>query len=140
MKDILLYWPRFFSEMRTSYKFYKGANQIKDQLNEIGVRVDWIGRLYTVLNLKDEALQQPELVQQSMIFQSLSPINEVLLKNGLSDFSFPEISKISNRSYLVVLYPENDNFNIYSFLRNVLFAISFGLIVYGIVEAVKYFV
>jgi hypothetical protein len=66
-------------------------------------------------------------VQQSIVFQELAPINQILMKYGLSDLSYPEISKIQNTDqFLVVLYPENDYFNLISFLRNLTFL---GLVV-----------
>jgi hypothetical protein len=53
--------------------------------------------------------------------------NQILMKYGLSDLSYPEISKIPNTDqFLVVLYPENDYFNLISFLRNFIFL---GLVV-----------
>jgi len=139
MKDIILYWPRFFREAWYTRKYYKAVKSIEDELTENNLRVDWIGRIYTVINIKEELIQQPEVIQQSYVFQQLGPINKILVKYGLSNDAFPEISKIDQQSYLVVLYPENDNFNIYSYARNVLFAGTLSLCIYGIVEGIKYF-
>ena len=139
MKDIILYWPRFIKEGYFNIKYYRAVKSIQPKLEEAGLRIDWIGRIYTVINLKEEFINQPELVQQSSVFQQLKPVSETLMKYGLSNDAFPEISRIDTASYLVVLYPENDNFNIYSFVRNILFAASLGVSIYGIVEAVKYF-
>jgi len=139
MKDIILYWPRFFREMFFNIRYYRAIKSIQPILEEANLRVDWIGRIYTVINLKEEFVNQPELIQQSWVFQQLGPISELLMKYGLSNDAFPEISRINPTSYLVVLYPENDNFNIYSFVRNILFAGSLAVSIYGIVEGVKYF-
>jgi|TARA_B110000967_G_scaffold198521_1_gene231647 hypothetical protein len=140
MKNILMYWPNFFTEAWFTIKYYKAVKSIKAELLEANLRVDWIGRIYTIVNLKDEFLNQPEVVQQSFVFQQLGPINKILVKYGLSNDAFPEISKISEESYLVVLYPENDDFNIISFIRNILFAGLVGGAVFGIVQLVKLFV
>jgi hypothetical protein len=118
IKDVLLFWPRFFKEAYYFRKFYKATKTIEPELAEQGLRVDWLGRIYTVLNLKDEALQQPDVVQQSMIFQSLKPTNDILMKYGLSNDAFPTIKKLSQKSYLVILYPEADYFNVTSFISN----------------------
>jgi hypothetical protein len=139
MKDIILYWPRFFKEAWFTRKYYKAVKSIEDELTENNLRVDWIGRIYTIITIKEEFISQPEVVQQSYVFQQLGPINKILLKHGLSNDAFPEISKIDASNYLVVLYPENDSFNIYSYIRNVLFLITLGIIGYGIFRAVKYF-
>ncbi len=127
MKDILLYWPRFFKEAWITRKYYKAVKSIEPELEAANLRVDWIGRIYGVLSIKEEFRSQPELVQQSIVFQELAPINQILMKYGLSDLSYPEISKIPNTDqFLVVLYPENDYFNLISFLRNLTFL---GLVV-----------
>ena len=132
IKNVLLFWPRFFGEMRTSWKFYRAARSIETDLEKEGLRVDWIGRIYTVLNLKDEALHQPDLIQQSMIFQELKPVSDLLMKYGLSNEAYPTIEKISQKSYLVVLYPDNDYFVRVRFLSNLTFlAILGGLVWFG---------
>lgn len=130
IKSVLLFWPRFFGEMRTSWKFYRAARSIETDLEKEGLRVDWIGRIYTVLNLKEEALQQPDLIQQSMIFQELKPVSELLMKYGLSNEAYPTIEKISPRSYLVVLYPDNDYFTLTRFITNIAFAGTLGGLVW----------
>jgi hypothetical protein len=137
MKDIILYWPRFFKEAWYTRKYYKAVKSIESELIEENLRVDWIGRIYTVINVKEELVQQPDLMQQSWVFQQLGPINTILLKHGLSNDAFPEITKIDQVSYLVVLYPETDHFNLYSYIRNLL--LLGGLIgtVYGILSLVK---
>lgn len=123
MKDTLLYWPRFFKEAWINRKYYKAVKSIEAELNAENLRVDWIGRIYGVMEIKEEFANQPEMVQQSIVFQQLSPINELLMKYGLSDLSYPDIRKIQGTNqFLVILYPENDYFNLTSFIRNILFA------------------
>ena len=140
MKNIILYWPRFIKEAWYTRKYFKAVKSIEEELNEGNLRVDWIGRIYTVITIKEEMIQQPELAQQSWVFQQLGPINSILLKYGLSNDAFPEISRIDVQSYLVVLYPENDNFNLYSFIRNVLFAAGVAALVFGGIHLFKYFI
>lgn len=122
MKDALLFWPRFFKEAWITRKYYKAVKSIEPELNAANLRIDWIGRIYGVVEIKEEFRTQPEMIQQSMVFQELGPINNILMKYGLSDLSYPEISKIPETDqFLVVLYPENDYFNSFAFLRNILF-------------------
>lgn len=140
MRDILAFWPEFFREFYITIKFYREVKTIQKEIEEKGIRVDWIGRMYTVVELGPEVIGQPEVVEQSYVFQKLSPVNQILMQYGLSDYSYPEISKISGtEQYLVVLYPENDHFNFWSWFRNILFL---GLVVaagFGITALVKYF-
>jgi|TARA_B110000977_G_C10963455_1_gene449467 hypothetical protein len=126
---ILLFWPRFIKEAFFMLKFKKATSAIREDLLEVGCRTDWLGRIYTVINIKEEFRSQPDLVQQSIVFQALAKPNEVLLKNGLSDVAYPEISKIEGTfGYLVVMYPENDHFNLASFITN---TILYAIIIYA---------
>ena len=132
LKSVLLFWPRFVKEGYYTYKYYRVTKSIEAELLKEGLRVDWIGRIYTVLNLKEEAMQQPDLVQQSMVFQSLEPISKVLLKHGISNESYPTLEKVSDRSYLLTLYPDNDHFRLPNFFANLAFAGSVAGIVWAI--------
>jgi len=133
MKNILLFWPRFFKEAWINRKYYKAVKSIEKELIAENLRVDWIGRIYGVMSLKEEFANQPEMVQQSIVFQQLAPVNTLLIKYGLSDLSYPDIRKIpGSDQFLVILYPENDYFNLESFIRNVLFA--------GILIGAAYFI
>jgi hypothetical protein len=116
-------------------KYYRAVKSIQSELEEANLRVDWIGRIYTVINLEGDITKQPEVLQQSYVFQQLGPINTILVKYGLSNDAFPEITRLSEESYLIVLYPDNDYFNIYSFIRNVLFA---GLVVSAVLLALRF--
>lgn len=140
MKNILLYWPRFFKEAFFNIRYYRAVKSIQPELEETGLRIDWIGRIYTVINLKEELYNQPELVQQSYVFQQLSPISQTLMRYDLSNDSFPEITRIDPYSYLVVLYPENDHFNWISFIRNVLFAGCIYAVGYAIYSVILNFI
>ena len=133
MKDILLFWPRFIKEAWITRKYYKAVKAVEPELTTAGLRVDMIGRIYGVVEIQNEFLNQPDLVQQSIVFQQLGPINDILIKYGLSDLSYPEISKIpGSAQYLVVLYPDNDYFTWTAVVRNILFA--------GILTGVGYFI
>ena len=133
MKKALLYWPRFFKEAWITRKYYKAVKAVEPELTAAGLRVDMIGRIYGVVEIQNEFLNQPDLVQQSLVFQQLGPVNDILIKYGLSDLSYPEISKIQGSSnYLVVLYPDNDYFTWTAVIRNILFA--------GILATIGFFI
>ena len=133
MKNALLYWPRFFREAWITRKYYKAVKAVEPELTAAGLRIDMIGRIYGVVEIQNEFLNQPDLVQQSIVFQQLGPINDILIKYGLSDLSYPEISKIpGSAQYLVVLYPDNDYFTWTAAVRNILFA--------GILATIGFFI
>ena len=138
MKNALLYWPRFFKEAWITRKYYNAVKAVEPELTAAGLRVDYIGRIYGVVEIQNEFLGQPDLVQQSLVFQQLGPINDILIKYGLSDLSYPEISKIpGSAQYLVELYDDNDYFTWTAFVRNILFAgivVSFGYFINWIIS------
>lgn len=124
IKNILAFWPNFFRELRLLYKYSKAVKSIQGELEDQGLRIDWLGRVYTVVNLAEEYRNQPEMMQQSIVFKELKPTSDILMRYGLSDHSFPLIEKINDKdtcAFLVVLYPETDYFNFWRFLWNSLF-------------------
>jgi hypothetical protein len=140
MKNILLFWPNFISEGWFTIRYYKAIKSIKEELVKADLRIDWIGRIYTVVNIDESLVEQPDIMQQAFVFKQLGPINDILIKYGLSNDAFPELSKLNETSYLVVLYPENDNFNLYGFVRNLIFAGMVAASSYGIYLAVLHFI
>jgi len=84
----------------------KVAKSNSEELLEFGLRVDWIGRLYTVINLPEEVATQP-YSQQPYVLSQLRKYDEVLLRLQLSDVLYPEFEKIPGEdAYLLVLTPE----------------------------------
>jgi hypothetical protein len=136
MIKIIKYWFGLVKELRLLYKYRKAARSLTTELEANNLRVDWLGRIYTVINLKEELLQQPELMQQSFVLSELKPITQFLMKYGLADSSFPEIQKIEgSQSYLVVLYPETDHVGFSVILVNTLVT----LVVAGVITiAIKW--
>lgn len=121
MKNLILYWPRLLKEIWQTAKYYKAVKSIQPELEKENLRIDWIGRVYTIITLKDEFVKQPEMVQQSYVFQQLKPLSDILLKHGLSNEAYPEIRKVSPDSFLIVLYPENEYLTIIDILKNTVF-------------------
>jgi len=111
-RNILTFWPNFFREAVLLYRYSKAVKSIQPELEEQGLRIDLLGRVYTVVTIAEEFRQQPEMMQQSMVFKDLKPVNDILMKYGLSEYAYPLIEKIEgSHSFLVVLYPETDYFN-----------------------------
>ena len=132
IKNIATFWPNFIREARLLYRYGKAVKSIQPELEEQGLRVDWLGRVYTVINLDEEYKNQPEMMQQSIVFKELKPVSDILMRYGLSDHAFPLIQKIDDNqaiAFLVVLYPETDYFNIWRFLWNTLFLCAFTKVV-----------
>ena len=124
IKNALKFWPNFFRESKLLYKYSRAVKSIQEELEEQGLRIDWLGRVYCVVNLPDEYQNQPEMMQQSIVFKELKEVSDILMKYGLSDHAFPLIEKLDEKgacAFLVVLYPETDYFNFWRTLWNILF-------------------
>ena len=124
IKNVVLFWPNFFREFYLLYKYRKAVKEIQPELEKQGLRIDWLGRVYTVINLPQEYKNQPEMMQQSIVFKELKQTSDILMKYGLSDLAYPLIQKIDDNqaiAFLVILYPETDYFNFWRTLWNSLF-------------------
>lgn len=77
-----------------------------------GLRVDWVGRIYTVLNLRKEDTGDDELVKKTRLLEMMSPLNKYLKTLDLHEIMFPAMEKKSDRSYLIVYSPLFKNFTI----------------------------
>lgn len=124
IKNVLKFWPNFFRELRLLYKYNRAVKSIQEELEEQGLRIDWLGRVYCVVNLPEEYRNQPDMMQQSIVFKELKPVSDILMKYGLSEHAYPLIEKLNEKdscAFLVVLYPETDYFNLWRTLWNLLF-------------------
>lgn len=103
-----MYIVKLYNEFRLWRKFYKATKNAEDFLNENDMRVDMLGRIYTVLNMPYEVATHTKEVQEAWAMKQLNPFNEVLLKVGLAGHVYPEFRKLKDpgsSAYLVYLYP-----------------------------------
>ena len=85
-------------------------------LGDKGFRVDWIGRIYTVINLPEEVATAP-ISQEGYVLMKLREHDQFLLKLGIADYISPEFNKIENTdSFLLVLSPDREYFKLWPFL------------------------
>jgi hypothetical protein len=83
------------------------------------LRVDRIGRIYTVINLPEELweLDKKEMVWPWVLDQ-LREIDELLMSVRLNDLVYPRVDKIQDApSYLVVLSTSNEGLSFSKFFR-----------------------
>lgn len=73
------------------------------------LRVDWIGRIYTVINLPPEVTMSPDLPKElwpAYLIEQSKGINEYLTSLNLHEIIIPEYKEIpDSTSYLLVYYP-----------------------------------
>jgi len=121
MKRIFNYWKEFFIDLKIWRRYRKIVRKDEAMLLKNGMRVDWLGRVYTIINMPEEVINNQEMIQQGWVIQQLGPLNEILMKLGVNDYAYPEISKVPNaNAYLIVMYPEIDTLNPWRILWNIL--------------------
>jgi hypothetical protein len=96
-----MYWIKLIKEIRIWWLARKVALANQSELEEFGVRVDWVGRPY--------------------VLSQLRKYDEILLRLQLSDVLYPEFEKIPGESaYLLVLTPEMEYLDWLRFILNTL--------------------
>jgi hypothetical protein len=115
-----MYWINLWREIMIWREVKKVAAQNMDLLRENNLRVDWIGRIYTVFNLPDEVIETPN-TREPWLSAQLKEIDDVILQLNISDIVYPEFTQIEGtNSYLLILYPELEYANITRFLWNLI--------------------
>lgn len=100
-------------EIRT-YSQYRGIikKESQDSPNwmKLKLRYDWIGRIYTVVNLPPEVTMSrdfPVDARPAYVFEEIKPVNEYLTRLNLQEVLTPVLTPIDGTngdSYLVVYY------------------------------------
>ena len=112
-----MYISKLYKELRIWQKIRKIAKSEEEALNEKGFRVDWIGRIYTVINLPEEVATAP-ISQEGYV---LREHDQFLLKLGIADYVSPEFDRIGGTdSFLLILSADRDYFKLWPFLISVM--------------------
>jgi hypothetical protein len=83
------------------------------------LRIDKIGRIYTVINIPDDLLiyENREMVWP-WVLEELRAIDELLMECRLNDLVYPEVEPYPGApAYVVKLTPSTDSFSIWKGLR-----------------------
>ena len=115
------YWSELVSEIRIWWIFRKAAIENTNKLNDSDLRVDWLGRIYGVVNMPEEVVTAAPQVQQAYVLQQINKWGPLTLEMGLADIIYPEINRIPNtNAYLVVMWPQYDALGVWYVLGNIL--------------------
>ena len=109
----MTYPYNLYVELRTWYRVRKVALEYEDQLSSMGFRVDWIGRIYTVINLPEEVITSAPQIQEGYVLMKLRDYDRLFLQLGLAGDVFPEMERITEEgvdAFLLILSPERDYF------------------------------
>lgn len=89
------------------------------------LRVDWIGRIYTVMNLPPEVTMAPDLPKElwpAYLIEQSKGLNEYLTSLNLHEIIIPEYKEIpGSNSYLLVYYPYFRDLTLWWFTSRIIF-------------------
>jgi len=111
------FWYKLYKEIRTLWIFRKTAHKNTELLNDKDLRVDWIGRIYTVVNLPEKVSGASKEVHQAYVLQHITKFGDLMLKIGLADVIYPEIKYIEGKgAYLVILWPVFEKLQLFTIM------------------------
>ncbi len=111
-----MYISKLYNEINIWKKIRKIVKSEEKALNEKGFRIDWVGRIYTVINLPEEVATAP-ISQEGYVLMKLREHDQFLLQLGIADYVSPEFEKIEGTdSFLLVLSPDRDYMKLWPFL------------------------
>ena len=134
IKSTFTYWYDLYRDIRMWWIFKKTSKENVKMLNEDhGLRVDWLGRIYGVVNLPEEVQSAALEVQQAYVLQQITKYGDCMLKIGLADVVYPQIQKVKqSSSFLIVLWPVFDDLALLPILGNIIKTTFVGLIIFAI--------
>ncbi len=113
-----MYITDLYNEIKIWYKIRSIAKKEEPKLKELGFRVDWVGRIYTVINLPEEVVSAP-ISQEGYVLMQLRKHDKFLLDLGIADYVSPEFSPIPNENaFLLVLSADREFFKLWPFVKS----------------------
>ena len=104
-------------EIRIWLKVRKVANENRNLLKEKGFRIDWIGRIYTVVNIPDEIFTSA-MTNESYVYMKLQEFSPVFLEIGIADYVSPEVEEIEGAgAFLLIISPNRNYFRLWEFIK-----------------------
>ena len=125
------YWYNFILEFRIWFIFQTTTKRNRKKLEEQDLRVDWIGRVYGVVNMPDEVLGAAEEIQQAFVLKQLGQFGGILNELKLSNVVYPQMQEIKGSgAYLVIFWPVLDRLNVFAIIGSILYTLIYAFIVY----------
>lgn len=122
-----MYIFKLLKEINVWRKVRAIATENKELLNENGFRVDWVGRIYTVINLPEEVVNQP-FSREGYVLMKLREYDSLFLNMGIADAISPELVDLEDaEAYLLILSPDSDYISFWPFIVSLLKTI--GLVI-----------
>lgn len=132
------YWIDLYREIRIFTIFRRTANENAEMLEEKHkLRVDWLGRIYGVINIPEEVETAAPQVQEAYVLQAITTYGKVMMQIGLADAMYPEIEKIQGSpAYLVILWPEYRALNFWRIIGNLIRTSAIAALLYVLIRLI----
>jgi len=113
-----MYITDLYNEIKIWYKIRSIAKKEEPKLKELGFRVDWVGRIYTVINLPEEVVSAP-ISQEGYVLMQLRKHDKFLMDLGIADYVSPEFNPIPDaNAFLLVLSADREFFKLWPFVKS----------------------
>jgi hypothetical protein len=113
-----MYITNLYKELKIWKKIRAIAIENSANLLEKGFRVDWVGRIYTVINLPEEVVSAP-VSQEGYVLMQLREHDKLFLDLGIADYVSPEFNPIPDtNSFLLVLSADRDYFKLWPLIKS----------------------
>lgn len=111
-----MYIFKLINEINIWRKVRAIALENEELLKENGFRVDWVGRIYTVINLPEEVVNQP-FSREGYVLMKLREYDSMFLNMGIADAIAPELVELEDvEAYLLILSPDRDYIKFWPFI------------------------
>jgi hypothetical protein len=111
-----MYIFKLINEINIWRKVRAIALENEELLKENGFRVDWVGRIYTVINLPEEVVNQP-FSREGYVLMKLREYDSMFLNMGIADAIAPELVELEDvEAYLLILSPDRDYIKLWPFI------------------------
>lgn len=124
-----LWIVRAIDEIRDIIILYKTTKKNKEYLNEYNVRLDWIGRPYTVINVPENMAQKKEDTESFIILQ-LRKYDAIFVKLGITELIYPEITRIQEPGTFAFLFSFKTKIENLRFWRILIYLIKYFLVIF----------
>lgn len=141
IEKITDYWYVYQELARyISYCSLINKEKKKNKFKRLKLRVDWIGRVYTVINLDESESKWEEIEKRNLILDKLKEQNHYLTSLNLQEIITPNIRPVSSYeyidedkeiikkydyAYLVSYIYIFDKFNLWFLIKNTFLVVSF---------------
>ena len=114
-----MYITDLYNELKIWNKIRSIAKESETQLKEKGFRIDWVGRIYTVINLPEEVVSAP-ISQEGYVLMQLREHDKLCLDLGIADYVSPEFEPIPDTdSFLLVLSADREFLKLWPFVKSI---------------------